>query len=364
MPQRNSETLRRARPRRPQPPRPPGADWLECRLAPAASTLSSAVPLHWGLLNDASATHFLSSPTEVDFYSVALTAGEEIDAIISAQQSGSPLVSLLRVFSGNGTQLALDNQQGGDPSIEFQATTTGTYYIGVSSAPNNDYNPLVPGSGTAGGTTGLYTLSARLTTPPMLPDLTGSSFRTGLDMAEAGESVPVSFTVENRGGADPGNFQVQLFLSSTNAIDSLSHLLATLSRSQLTASANGRDFTSPPGLSVPMPADLASGQMVLGLEIVAAPNVPEADQYDKSGVHRGADWEFLTIVSANAASTSDLSGVDPDVNTESKGTLTASSPVSVYTFTVSSALNNGQFEAEVDTQSGDLAARLDRKSVV
>jgi hypothetical protein len=358
MPQRTSETLRPPRPRRPQPSRLPGADWLERRLAPAASPLSSAVPLHWGLLNDASATHFLSSPTEVDFYSAWLTAGEEIDASISAQQSGSPLVSLLRVFSGNGTQLALDNQQGGDPSIEFQATTTGTYYLGVSSAPNNNYNPLVPGSGTAGGTTGLYTLSARLTTPPMLPDLTGSSFRTGLDMAEAGESVPVSFTVENRGGADPGDFQVQLFLSSTNAINSLSHLLATLSRSQLTASANGRDFTSPPGLSVTMPAGLASGQMVLGLEIVAAPNEPEAGDYDKSGVHRGADWEFLTIVSANAASTSDLSGVDPDVNTESQGTLTASSPVSVYTFTVSSTLGDGQFEAEVNTQSSDLAARL------
>ena len=159
-------------------------DWLEHRLAPASSPLSAAVPLHFGLLNDASVTHFLSTPTEVDLYSVTLATGEEIDLNISAQQSGSPLVSLLRVFGSDGTQLALDNQQGGDPYLDFQASTAGTYYIGVSASPNNDYNPLVPGSGVAGGTTGLYTLSARLTTTPLMPDLTGSSFRTGLDMAQ------------------------------------------------------------------------------------------------------------------------------------------------------------------------------------
>ena len=63
-------------------------------------------------------------------------------------------------------------------------------------------------------TTGLYTLSVTAhDASPLMPDLTGSSFRTGVDMAAAGETVPVSFTVENRGGADPGNFQVQVLLS-------------------------------------------------------------------------------------------------------------------------------------------------------
>ncbi len=123
------------------------------------------------------------------------------------------LESLLRIFDANGTPLALDNQQGGDPQLTFQAATAGTYFIGVSSAPNNNYNPAVTDSGVPGGTTGLYTLDVtRSTTTPLMPDLTGSSFRTGVDMAAAGDTVPVNFTVQNRGGADPGNFQVQVLL--------------------------------------------------------------------------------------------------------------------------------------------------------
>ena len=67
-----------------------------------------------------------------------------------------------------------------------------------------------------------------------MPDLTGSSFRTGLDMAQAGESVPVSFTVENRGAADPGNFQVELLLSPTNDFGSSAQVAGDrLGRSQL-----------------------------------------------------------------------------------------------------------------------------------
>ena len=88
-------------------------------------------------------SHFLSIPDEVDLYSVTLQGGETLDASIDAQQAGSGLASLLRVFDANGTPLALDNQQGGDPQLTFQAATAGTYYIGVSSAPNNNYNPTV-----------------------------------------------------------------------------------------------------------------------------------------------------------------------------------------------------------------------------
>ena len=100
------------------------------------------MPLHFGALERCPVSHFLSIPDEVDLYSVTLQRGETIDASIDAQQAGSALDSLLRVFGSDGTPLALDNQQGGDPQLTFQAATAGTYYIGVSSAPNNDYNPL------------------------------------------------------------------------------------------------------------------------------------------------------------------------------------------------------------------------------
>src|SRR6516165_3926434 len=194
--------------------RPPDGDRLEPRRLLAASPLDSAVPLHFGALSDAEVSHFLSIPDEVDLYSVTLQSGETLDARIDAQQAGSGLTSLLRIFNASGTPLALDNQQGGDPQLSFQASTAGIYYVGVSSAPNNNYNPTVVADGVPGDTTGLYTLDVRLTTAaPLLPDLTGSSFRTGVDMAAAGDTIPITFTVQNRGGADPGSFHVQELLA-------------------------------------------------------------------------------------------------------------------------------------------------------
>jgi len=324
----------------------------------AATPLLTAVPLHFGLFNDATESHFLSTPAEFDLYSVPLRSGDTLAASISAQQSGSALGSLLRVFDASGTPLLLDNQQGGDPELTFQTATAGTYYIGVSSAPDNNYNPLVAGSGTPGGTTGLYTLDVRETSGPLMPDLVGSSFRTGLDMAAAGQWIPVSFTVQNRGGADPGNFQVQLLLAPNNLFDSSSQVLATYSRSQLVADATGRSFSSPAGFSVTLPAGWASGPADLGLRIEADPAVPEAGLSDKSGVHRGSDWAPLTIVTGGPAGATDLSAVDSGLNTEAAGTLTGASPVAAYTFTVSATLGSGELKAEVGTTSGDLHPRL------
>src|SRR5262245_48718930 len=236
-----------------RPFRQPDGDRLETRTLLADSTLSSAVPLHFGMLNVAAESHLLSNPREVDFYSVALAGGEKAYVNIDAQRSGSGLTSLLRVFDSAGTPLALDNQEGGDPQLTFQAATAGTYFIGVSAAPNDDYDPLVAGSGTPGGSTGLYTLGVRLAAAPLLPDLTGSSFRTARDMAAPGDTIPVNLTVENRGGADPGDFRVQVLVAPTNLFDSSARVLATLTRAELVPDATGRSFSSPAGFSVTLP---------------------------------------------------------------------------------------------------------------
>jgi hypothetical protein len=349
---------------------------LEDRTLFSVSSLAIGVPLNFNAENTAQMSHFLSSPTEVDLYRVTLSAGDTVQAGISAQDAGnqagagfqftfpgfatqgtSALQSQLRVFDASGTPVALDDQQGGDPSLSFQATTAGTYYIGVSSAPNDNYTFNVSGSGTAGGTTGLYTLGVRrILAAPLLPDLTGSSFRTGADMAAAGDSVPVNFTVENRGGADPGNFQVQVLLASNNLFDSSAQVLATLQRNDLVANANGRGFTSPAGFHVTVPAGQALGSMFLGLRIVPDAAVPEAGQYDKSGVHRGEDWEPLTIVTRSRVGATDLSQVDAGLRTETTGTAGANH-VGAYSFTVSSALDNGELTVEV-AASGTLLPRL------
>src|SRR5437899_8168567 len=77
-------------------------EWLEPRTLLAASPLDLAVPLHFGAFNDAEVSHFLSIPDEVDLYSVTLQSGETLDASIEAQQAGSGLTSLLRIFDANG----------------------------------------------------------------------------------------------------------------------------------------------------------------------------------------------------------------------------------------------------------------------
>jgi FG-GAP-like repeat/Bacterial pre-peptidase C-terminal domain len=348
----------RRQPRRQSSFRLLDGDWLEHRTLLAASPLETAVPLHFGAFNDAQVSHFLSIPDEFDLYSLTLQEGETLDASIDAQDAGSALTSLLRIFNGNGTPLALDNRLGGDPQLTFQASTAGTYYVGVSSAPNDDYNPTVMYSGVPGVTTGLYTLSVTLTmSAPLMPDLTGSSFRTGVDMAAAGDTIPVNFTVQDRGGADPGNFQVQLLLSESNIFPGSSQVLATFTRGELVTDATGRDFSSPAGFTVTLPAGQPSGPADLGLRIVADPNVPDAGLYDKSGVHRGLDWEPLTVVTRAAAGATDLSNVDAGLYTETTGAL-GLGQVNTWSFAVSSSLGNGELKAEVAATSGTLEPRL------
>ena len=192
-----------------------------------------------------------------------------------------------------------------------------------------------------------------------MPDLTGSSFRTGLDMAAAGESVPVSFTVQNRGGADPGNFQVQVLLAPNNLFDSSSQVLATFSRSQLVADATGRSFSSPAGFSVTLPAGWASGPADLGLRIVADPAVPEAGLYDKSGVHRGSDWEPLTVVTRQPGRRDrPVRGRRRSVHRNHRDADRREPGGRVHRSPSAARLGNGELKAEVSTTSGDLLPRL------
>src|SRR5206468_250912 len=97
----------------------------------------------------------------------------------------------------------------------FQAATTGDYFVGVSSAGDDAYDPTLAHGGHGGATTGLYSLDVRLTpAAPRLADLTGASFRLTTATAAYGETVSGTFTVDNRGGADSTGFTVQVVLSS------------------------------------------------------------------------------------------------------------------------------------------------------
>ena len=140
------------------------------------------MPLHFGAFDDAQVSHFLSIPAKFDLYSVTLQQGELLDASVTPRairQCDRERAARVRF---QWRILWLDDQQGGDPQLSFQATAAGVYYMGVSSAPNDNYNPTGIRQRCPGGTTGLYTLDVTLKNGvPVVPDLTGSSFRTGLD---------------------------------------------------------------------------------------------------------------------------------------------------------------------------------------
>ena len=88
-----------------------------------------------------------------------------------------------------------------------------------------------------------------------MPDLTGSSFRTGVDMAAAGEHDPGQLH-RRRTAAAPtrATSRSRCCCRRTMLFDSSSQVLATFTRGELVADATGRDFSSPAGFSVTLPA--------------------------------------------------------------------------------------------------------------
>ena len=105
----------------------------------------------------------LSAGLDVDLYKITIPRGGLITAEITAANLTVPsdLDSYLRLFDGNGVELANNDQfNGRDSLIDFFVTTGGTYYVGVSGFPNFDYDP---GSAASGRTqsTGAYDIDLR-----------------------------------------------------------------------------------------------------------------------------------------------------------------------------------------------------------
>jgi hypothetical protein len=344
----------------------PRIECLEDRTLLSGNPLQAATPLTFTAFGTAQASHFLSNPHEVDLYRVTLGAGDRLDVSIGAEASGSGLRSLLRIFDSSGTPLALDDQEGGDPGLTFQAATAGDYFVGVSSAPNDNYDPTVPGSGTPGGTTGLYTLNLRDTPLPagtmLQPDVAGSSFRLTQSTAVWGDTLSGTFTVANRGGADATGFTVQVMLSGSNLFNGSGPsqtLSAVLTASVPADLGPGAAFTTSFSVRLPAtpPASFpTSGPVYLGLLITPGPG--DSNTADKSGVQRGEDWDALTVVTPAPPGQADLAAVDANLNTRVNDALAATGDVNDYTLTVTAAQGSGRLTALVTAAGGALVPRL------
>src|SRR5262249_37634139 len=102
----------------------------------------------------------------------------------------------------------------------------------------------------------------------------------------------------------------------------------------------------------------ASGLLAVGLRIDPAGAVPELNPHDQSGVHRGEDWEKLTVVTPLTASGRNHSLASADVladpNSRVSGVL-AAGDTEWYQLTVSA---NARLTVKVTATTSTLAPLL------
>ncbi|VEP17863.1 Peptidase domain protein (modular protein) [Hyella patelloides LEGE 07179] len=112
----------------------------------------------------------LSSENDVDLFELFLDAGDQLIADIDASIFGSELDSVLSVFDSTGFLVAQnDDFDDSDSLIDFTAEFSDTYYVGVSSFANSNYDPFFEGSGT-GDSSGFYDLFLTVNDDPSEPN--------------------------------------------------------------------------------------------------------------------------------------------------------------------------------------------------
>lgn len=108
---------------------------------------------------------FRNDSLDVDMYSFTLTQNGtlELETIARRLEMGSALDTVLNLYDENGTLIATnDNYFGLDSLIEV-SLKPGKYYVGVSSAGNEDYDPVNIKTGMNGTTEGEYQLKMSFT---------------------------------------------------------------------------------------------------------------------------------------------------------------------------------------------------------
>lgn len=173
----------------------------------------------------------LDANDDVDLFEIELDAGDTILADINAEIKGSSLDSVLSIFNANGDLLvqnddnSFDDVTESDSFQQFTPLINGTYYIGVSSSENLDYNPNLAGSG-RGGSSGTYDLVLTLDKADNGNEIYSEANDTILsaNLVEIDSSSPVVFTGEI--GDNPAliaaNNDVDLFEVALHEGDTLS----------------------------------------------------------------------------------------------------------------------------------------------
>jgi hypothetical protein len=111
----------------------------------------------------------------------------------------NPLATSVRIFDGSGNLLASSTDASGSV-LELKVTSNTDYFIGVSAANNNNYDPTVLASGSP-GTTGGYNVTASVLTAQQSATILGADT---IDVASGPPAGLPSIAVGARTGGDIG----------------------------------------------------------------------------------------------------------------------------------------------------------------
>ncbi|MCA9203088.1 MAG: PPC domain-containing protein, partial [Planctomycetales bacterium] len=118
--------------------------------------------------------NFTIDPTrDVDFYQFQLDIGDRVTIDVTTPNPNSNLDAYLRLFDATGREVDVDDDRSAldtDPFIDFTLTPggtlqAGTYYVAVSSAGNEDYDPLSLGGRLGNATSGAYNITVDVSAP-------------------------------------------------------------------------------------------------------------------------------------------------------------------------------------------------------
>jgi hypothetical protein len=287
---------------------------LEERTLLAHDTLSSAVLLNLGPSVPVHVSSSLTDPNQVQLYKIALDVGDEIIVNVSDQAIGSSLQSVVRIFDQAGNQVAVDEPGSGNLTMIFQAATTGNYFVGVSSAGDDNYSPTKSANGSNGSTEGSYALDLRLTPDvPLQAHVTLAAFQLQADTVQWGQTLSGAFTVENSGGAAASAISVTLALSNSASYDSsttqvLPAVLQTAAPATLEAGQAWSASFSVSLPSAPPPTFADSGSVYLGLVIDPSNGLSSSGPFTL--------WKSLTVVTPPAVTSPDSAPADADTTTD------------------------------------------------
>ena len=174
-----------------------------------ASVVSSGAPTRTFFTNASIGDNLnIDDGLDVDLYQVQLQAGDQISIDIDANDQGSEIDSILRLFDAGGNQLSISDDQpapGEDSSldsfIDFTVDETGSYFIGVSGFSNTNYDPTIEGSGDF-GSTGDYSLALTVTSIETLTGSAGDDVLLGSPGGELITALAGNDVVQGFGGDD------------------------------------------------------------------------------------------------------------------------------------------------------------------